>query len=189
MSLAIPFRILALLSLVFLAAGCAEPEAQPDTVIQPATAQLQDLGAESIAPLIRESAADSRITLVNVWATWCAPCVKEFPMIVRLQRTYPESVRVIFISADFEEDRDRAVEFLAQQSVDWVTYFNTSSDERLIQALSTKWTGALPLTQVYDLNGRLDSEWWGEADYEDFENAYLSALGKELQPASISESL
>lgn len=158
------------------AAGCTRTEVEPASETTTQAPLLLDLTASDIAPLLRESSADARITLVNVWATWCAPCVKEFPMIVRLQRTYPESLRVIFISADFPEDRERAEAFLADQGVDWTSYFNTSPDDDLIRSLSSEWTGALPLTQVYAVDGTLRSEWSGEADYEDFENAYRSAL-------------
>ena len=43
----------------------------------------------------------SKTYVVNFWATWCAPCVKELPHFETLQENYPDSVEVILVSLDF----------------------------------------------------------------------------------------
>ena len=57
-----------------------------------------------IAAAVR--APGAKATLVNVWATFCGPCRKEFPELVRLQRTWkPKGLRVMFVSADTDDQK------------------------------------------------------------------------------------
>ncbi len=81
---------------------------------------LEDVTASELQEIIASYEGEKAI-LINIWATWCAPCVEEFPEIVELQRHYPDKLKVIFISADFPDSRDRALEFLKKQNVDWTT--------------------------------------------------------------------
>ena len=112
------------------------------------------------------AASGGKATLVNVWASWCEPCREEFPELVRLARTYEdEGLRVVFVSADFTEALPDARKFLAAQGVDWPTWYKTGSDQAFIDALSPKWTGALPGTFIYDAQGKLRDSWEGKADY------------------------
>ncbi len=48
---------------------------------------------------------NGKILFLNIWATWCVPCVEEFPDLVRLSQAYPESeLEVVGISADFPDE-------------------------------------------------------------------------------------
>jgi len=49
---------------------------------------------------------DGKIRIVNFWASWCAPCVKELPYFKKIADNYAPQVEVIFISLDFAEDLD-----------------------------------------------------------------------------------
>ena len=126
------------------------------------------VAAESLSSVIR--AGESKATLVNVWATWCEPCREEFPGLVKLARTYEhDGLRVVFVSADFTEALPEARTFLARQGVDWPTWYKTGGDQAFIDALDSKWTGALPGTFVYDAQGKLRDSWEGKADYAKLE--------------------
>ena len=114
--------------------------------------------------------------LVNIWATWCAPCIKEFPEIVELQHNYPDELKVIFVSADFPGQRPDALEFLKRQEVNWTTYFKTGKDQEFIESISSKWTGALPFTKVIARNGDLVASWEQSASYEKFERYVKTAI-------------
>src|SRR6056297_942500 len=61
---------------------------------------LKDVTGSELQEII-ESYEGEKAVLVNVWATWCAPCIEEFPEIVKLQRNYPDQLKVIFVSGDF----------------------------------------------------------------------------------------
>jgi len=131
--------------------------------------------AESLGTVIRPG--DSKVTLVNVWATWCEPCREEFPGLVKLARTYEQDgLRVVFVSADFTEALPEARTFLARQGVDWPTWYKTGGDQAFIDALDSKWTGALPGTFVYDAQGKLRDSWEGKATYAKMENSVRPVL-------------
>lgn len=117
-----------------------------------------------------------KAVLINVWATWCAPCVEEFPEIVKLQRAYPEKLKVIFISGDFPDSRARALAFLKKQDVDWTTYFKTGDDQEFIESVSPNWTGALPFSKVIGIDGEVVASWEQSATYEKFERHVKTAI-------------
>lgn len=47
---------------------------------------------------------EGRIVLLSFWATWCPPCVTEFPLLLELARQFPDSVSLVAISSDFKEE-------------------------------------------------------------------------------------
>ena len=47
------------------------------------------------------SSSENKILLLNFWATWCAPCIKEIPELIELKKKFKKSVEVYFISVDF----------------------------------------------------------------------------------------
>lgn len=136
---------------------------------------LKDVTADELQSIIGSYKGDKAV-LINVWATWCAPCVEEFPEIVKLQRNYPEKLKVIFISADFENSRDKALSFLKEQNVDWTTYFKTGKDQEFIESLSKEWTGALPFSKVIGINGKVVDSWEQAASYSKFEIHVKTAI-------------
>ncbi|TYP95372.1 Thiol-disulfide isomerase or thioredoxin [Fodinibius salinus] len=136
---------------------------------------LKDVTADELQQIV-DSYQGKKAVLVNVWATWCGPCVEEFPHIVELQRNYPEQLKVIFISADFKENRSKALSFLKEQNVDWTTYFKTGKDQPFIEALSSKWSGALPFSKVVDKEGNVVASWEQSAEYSTFEKHVKTAI-------------
>lgn len=136
---------------------------------------LKDASGPEIQDVI-QSYAGEKAVLVNVWATWCIPCVEEFPDIVELQRKYENELQVVFISADFPDSRERALEFLEKQEVDWTTYFKTGSDQEFIEALSDAWSGALPFTKVIDIKGSVINSWEGKASHSKIERNIKQAI-------------
>jgi thiol-disulfide isomerase/thioredoxin len=119
----------------------------------------------------------ANVVLVNVWATWCVPCMEEFPHLVRLRRAYAErGLRVILVSGDFAGELPRVRMFLATQGVDFVSYIKSGDDMEFINALSPRWSGALPATFIYDGGGSLRQMWESQASYERFERGVLEVL-------------
>ena len=80
----------------------------------------------SNAPLsLQNLAANTEVTLLNFWATWCAPCVAEIPALVDLAHSLAPRVRIIFVNIDL--DKKTALSFLQRvlpqkktQAVTWV---------------------------------------------------------------------
>ncbi|MDR8391787.1 TlpA family protein disulfide reductase [Aliifodinibius sp. S!AR15-10] len=134
---------------------------------------MKDVNSEELQEII-DSYEGEKAVLVNMWATWCGPCVEEFPHIVKLQRKYEDQLQVVFVSADF--DKQAALEFLREQEVDWQTFFKTGKDEVFINSLSDKWTGAMPFTKILNPEGNLVASWENKADFSTFETNVKQAL-------------
>lgn len=134
---------------------------------------LKEVDAEKLREVI-ESYKGKKAVLVNLWATWCGPCVEEFPDIVKLQNIYEDRLQVIFVSADFE--KEPAIRFLREQGVDWTTYFKTGKDQVFINSLSKKWTGAMPFTKIIDKQGNVVNSWESKAEFDRFEYNIKKAI-------------
>jgi thiol-disulfide isomerase/thioredoxin len=99
-----------------------------------------------------------KVVLLNVWATWCPPCIEEFPDLMRLRTEYrTRGLEVIFVSADdMKKSENKVRTFLLKQKVDFDTYVKSAGwDEEFITALHPDWSGALPATFIYDREGNL----------------------------------
>jgi len=140
-----------------------------------ATPVVVPVSAEQALTLV--SRPGNRATLVNVWATWCAPCKEEFPVLLRIARERAHrGLRLVLISADFPDQLPAVHRFLVEQGVTDTTYHETGSEMTFINALSPRWSGALPATFVYDDRGRLTDFWEGKADSARFSRSVDALL-------------
>ncbi len=145
--------------LAALAAGCGVPPRPPTT--EPT---LLPASAAQVLEAVR--APGARAVLVNVWATWCQPCVEEFPDLVRLHRAYQDrGLRLVLVSADFEEQREPVIAFLKRQGVSFPSYLKDQKDEAFIDGLDPRWSGALPASFVFDDRGAVVQFWEGKQSY------------------------
>jgi len=125
----------------------------------------------------RVRAATNAVTMVHLWATWCPPCIREFPHIVRLRRQYhADGLAVLLVSLDREEQRAAVKSFLAEQGVDWETYIGTNVTAAFIDNISPDWSGAIPTSLFYGPGGALLQAWEGARPYEDHERFVRSVL-------------
>jgi len=86
--------------------------------------------------------------VVNVWASWCAPCRTEMPLLERAARTYEG--RVTFLGVASRDDRRDAASFLDEVGVTYPNVFDASGDVR--DALRLR---GFPTTYVFDADGTL----------------------------------
>jgi len=107
----------------------------------------------SLATLTGErlSTADlpGRVTLINFWATWCAPCAEEVPDLVGLQATYGDRVRIVGVSVDEASRRPLVDEFLARHQVNYPV---AMADDAVIAAFGVI---GLPTSIVIDGAGNV----------------------------------
>ena len=98
-----------------------------------------------------------KLRLINVWATWCGPCVVEFPDLVKLHRIYRgRDFEVVTVNADEPDKRDKAVEFLKAQQASTRNYaFDEADPYALIEAVDARWQGPLPHTIVVAPGGEV----------------------------------
>jgi len=133
------------------------------------------------APALKRAIAaqKGRVVLVNFWATWCGPCVAEFPAIVKTSRKYrAQGLTVIAVSADSAKDLHTKVEpFLAKQEAAFPSYLEKSADpEDFINALDPTWQGDLPRTFIYDRQGRRVKTLTGEQTAQSLAAALMPYL-------------
>lgn len=96
-----------------------------------------------------------QIVVVDVWATWCAPCIERFPHMVQLYQQYKDR-GVTFVSMDVDDREDKqAVEgarrFLRQQNA---TFRNYLMDENIMQSFERLGLDGIPAVFIYDRAGR-----------------------------------
>lgn len=99
--------------------------------------------------------ADSKkLTIINFWATWCKPCVKELPYFVKAQNQFPD-VNFIYMSIDFSENVAKAEKFAQKKELDpeGLYLIDDVDYNSWIDKVSPEWTGAIPAT-LFILDGK-----------------------------------
>jgi peroxiredoxin len=121
-----------------------------------------------------------KLRLVNVWATWCAPCVIEFPDLVALHRIYRgRDFEVITVSADDPEKKDKALEFLKSQQASTKNYaFDKGDPYALIEAVDPQWQGALPHTILVAPGGEVIYRSEAAFDTRELRRAIVGWVGR-----------
>lgn len=158
---------------------------------------LDTIDAKGVAAL-RANPTD-KYRLFNVWATWCAPCVQEFPDIVSISRQYDmRNFEVITLSLDEAKDSDRALAFLQKQGAGLTKRSQTSVDKEgrktnhylvkdapqdaLAAALDPEWPGPVPHTVLVAPGGKILWRHNGVIDPAAARVAIVAALGSYYVP-------
>jgi thiol-disulfide isomerase/thioredoxin len=136
---------------------------------------LIELQPSDVQTLIKSKTKQNAV-LVNLWATWCGPCIEEFPDIVYLAEKYKDKLDVIFISGDFPDDTLRVKEYLQNQKVTWPTWIKIGSESEFIDAVHPKWSGALPFTIIFKKGGEEVVYWENKAEMSKFEEYIRIAI-------------
>lgn len=148
-----------------------------------ALALMGPAAAQTLAPVDEAgfrklvAAHKGKVLIVDFWATWCQPCRKEMPQLLKLTAAHrARGLELVTISADEPETEKGAVEFLRKIGVSWPAYIKRpADDDKFINAIDPKWSGALPALFVYDRQGRNATSFIGETDM-----AALEAVLKKL---------
>lgn len=120
--------------------------------------------------------AKGRPLLVDFWATWCDPCRAEMPQLVRLAARYP-GLKLVTVSCDEPEQEAGAAAFLDKNGAPQPRYVkHAASDEKFIDSIDPKWSGALPALFLYDRQGRLVRSFVGETEMGALETAVKRIL-------------
>ncbi len=92
---------------------------------------------------------------VNFWASWCEPCIEEFPELVRAARQWrPRGITFVSISADEPGDLRPVEQTLQRFGAPFDSVLVASGDvDALIRQVDADWTGALPASFLYDASG------------------------------------
>jgi thiol-disulfide isomerase/thioredoxin len=137
------------------------PQADNATAMPPATKtmtaeQALNLKMDSLNGGGSHRLADwkGKAVLLNFWATWCAPCRQEIPLLVRLQAQYAaQGLQVVGIATDESSEKDVQA-FLKKMVVNYPMLMGTDDVGNLVSGFGGTLIG-LPYTLVLDRNGKV----------------------------------
>lgn len=103
-----------------------------------------------------------KIVVVNVFATWCAPCVTEVPDFVKAHTTYPED-KLAMLGVSIDEDKQELGNFIAEQNIAYPVY-------RVGEEFAAKYQiESIPQTYVHDQTGKLYKRFEGMITFEELQ--------------------
>jgi len=116
----------------------------------------------------------SRILLVNFWATWCEPCREEIPILVKMQTTYAgKGLQIVGISVD---SVDKVVDFSLKFKINYPLLIAGYEAIELLRDLGNK-SGSLPYTVILSRNGAILDAHLGGLTEPELEKLISKALG------------
>ena len=117
-------------------------------------AQAQQLEIIKLADLQRIFNSNNDTTyILNFWATWCVPCVKEFPSFQKLAKDHKnEKIKVVMVSLDFKKDYDNTlIPFIKKHPIDGCVYLLDEPDyNSWINKVNPDWEGEIPVTFIFN---------------------------------------
>jgi len=152
-------KLIYLLVIVF-AFGCKNTQKKSQEInvekeVVKDTQSVPSLNYEQLEPLLNKK--DDKIHVVNFWATWCAPCIKELPYFEAIGKEYKDAgVEVLLVSLDFPKQKEKKLlPFIAKHKIDSkVVLLDDVNEQVWIPKISEKWSGALPGTLIYTKDKR-----------------------------------
>ncbi len=159
-SICVSARAISWVGLVCVLCGC-EPGAVDSKSAAPGAPNVVSVGPPAVriadrAELDRVIATHrGKVVLVDFWATWCGPCVQQFPHSVALSSANPDHLAVISVSMDEAEDLERVQRFLQSQNAEFehlLSKYGVGQEGFEAFAIDD---GSIPHYQIYDRDGVL----------------------------------
>jgi peroxiredoxin len=140
--------------------------------------ELKEIDLAGISDLVGNKG--DKLRLINVWATWCGPCIIEFPEFVEMQRMYgARDFEVVSVSMDRPGMQEKVLKFLEENQAAFTNYLSVESDrDAFIEALNPNWYGNLPLTLLLAPGGEVIYAHDGIIDPLDLKKVIVGKLGR-----------
>jgi thiol-disulfide isomerase/thioredoxin len=116
---------------------------------------IDNIDATGIKELVKNNS--DKLRLINVWATWCGPCVMEFPDLVIIDRIYrSRQFEFISINADKISKKENVLKFLQKHEASNKNFiYNSDNNAELVEAIDPEWSGALPYSLLVEQGGKV----------------------------------
>jgi peroxiredoxin len=140
-----------------------------------ALGEIDDAG---VAKLVKNDT--KKLLVINVWATWCGPCVAELPEFVTMNRMYRgRAFQLVTLCMDEPDKKDAAVKVLKDKKVAATNYLVKTADrDKFADALDKDWPGPVPYTLIVAPGGKVIYRKSGSIDPLDVRRAIVGQLGR-----------
>jgi len=139
---------------------------------------VEKIDAQGLGEILANSTG--KLRLVNVWATWCGPCMVEFSELITINRMYRgRDFELVTISADSPDKSDKVLQFLDNQEASCTNFLFARDDKyALIEAVDPAWPGSLPYTLLVKPGGEVIFRKLGPIDPLELKKAIVGYLGR-----------
>lgn len=168
-------NILIILSVFLLITSCKKEESKKIENKTSEITSVKTYNYDQLKPFLEKK--DDKIYVINFWATWCAPCVKELPYFEKIKKEYAaKNVEVLLVSLDFPKQVDKKlIPFINKNKLQSEVILLDDFNENVwIKAIDKNWSGAIPATIIYSKNNRKFYE--QSFDYETLQNELKTFL-------------
>lgn len=150
--------------------SCKKESKQPENVVEfTKVTNIKSLDYDGLKPYLEKN--DDKTHVINFWATWCAPCVKELPYFEKIKAEYSDkNVEVLLVSLDFPKQVEKKlIPFINKKKLQSeVVLLDDTNENKWIAAIDSTWSGALPATLIY--NSKMRKFYEQSFDYKTLEN-------------------
>jgi thiol-disulfide isomerase/thioredoxin len=140
--------------------------------------KLDEIDDAGVAKLVKNDT--KKLLVVNVWATWCGPCVAELPEFVTMNRMYRRRpFHLVTLSLDDPDKKDAVLKVLQEKKASVTNYVVRTKDrDKFADVLDKKWPGPLPYTLVIAPGGKVLYRKSGSIDPLEVRRAIVGQLGR-----------
>lgn len=128
---------------------------------------------------VRAHGENDNYRLINLWATWCGPCVAEFKSLMETDKMYRgREFEFVTISMDAPAAEAKVLKFLTKKMASNTNYLFDGNKYDLIEAIDPEWAGALPYTVLLNPQGEIVYKQMGMIDIRALRKAVVEQIGR-----------